>query len=436
MATAQPSRLELDNYDYQLEKIEDTVSMLRGQPYELSSGQIELLQEIGKLARDYPDHETLQSLFARAKLVYEQRLGTRMELTEDMLAYRSREEDVASIIAERAAEHWQGVSDSTKPVGLESLPDPMQTELEEVAGTHVSFVADVEADLFRQNGLNWIGGGSAEYGYVYIDASGRAYTALFEAMRRYQRAVSVLDQGDWHIIAKVVGSHLLVPGEGEGGVGNAYVGWVVEPVAFSVPGVVAAEVSGNPPQATFSAEDELANSLTFTATGVPADASPDDVVRLFVTAIKEKNKELYLACMNPDERTGTSVDYIYDQNIKGFVEHHAHAEPWSVGEIEVIQGGTEAADALEDLFGDGGGADEQEDDGVVKIEQVTVEVRLFDVRGVQTARPRALQLEREDGGQWYIINSFGALAGEDLPRLSSTVAAPPDVLAPLQDYIK
>ncbi len=29
-----------------------------------------------------------------------------------------------------------------------------------------------------------------------------------------------------------------------------------------------------------------------------------------------------------------------------------------------------------------------------------------------------------------------ALAGEDLPRLSSTVAAPPDVLAPLQDYIK
>jgi len=212
---------------------------------------------------------------------------------------------------------------------------------------------------------------------------------------------------EWTVLGRITGVTAEIPSAGEEKVGSLQFGWIVQPIALQVPGhVVAFHDAEAPSSGRFAGEEKAmaAKAAWFTVKEIPADVTPERLMEIFMTAIKEKNYDLYVQCVNPDYvKTPIGTDllkYHWDLHQSRFHNEYVHAT-FSKATYRVIKG-FDSGDELNDFFLDDAQKAKLVKAGGTKVEEATVESRAIDENGKQLGSPHPHRLIRTGGGRWYV----------------------------------
>lgn len=401
------TRAEIARVRYELSKVEQKLKNSGGLPVELSANDLAAFEMVRGLSERDAGNSAVVELVEEAKGFYNRAKGVRFEITPEMLAYRTRQGELENKIGALADQTWEELRSSAAhdPMVLQT-PFPVKLSADEEtldnSGRRV-FLNDVdwEAVLFIQTGVNWIPVGNPAEGFYYIDGNSQEYNQLYAAIQRYREQVKTQIGPRLSFRGTIKAPILLAP-DGKGDqVGTPQLGWRVEVDAIHVPGVLTVLLDAtHGANARFVGEDELPAWRSFSMAAVPEDVTPTSLVKIYIDAIKEKNWDLHLECLDPSLRLHEAqlqgLRYTWELQQKGLESFHCHAEPTHQGPVRVTKGFVD--DNLEDFFGDG----VAREPATEKEERTVVTVQLFGERGVQTVRPRYLTLIRRNEGRWYI----------------------------------
>ena len=186
-------------------------------------------------------------------------------------------------------------------------------------------------------------------------------------------------------------------------------GWVVEPEALYLDGRVLSTFDEKHEKGgSFVEEDKVAaiKEGWYTVKHVPQDATPERVMEIFLTAIKEKNYDLYLECINPEryatETAQSLLRYHWDLHQERLHGEYVHAI-FSDTKITVAKGFDDNND-LENFFLDDSQRNQLTKMQGQKVEHATVQSRAFDANGKQIGVKHAHKLIRKgsNGNRWYV----------------------------------
>ena len=194
---------------------------------------------------------------------------------------------------------------------------------------------------------------------------------------------------------------------------NPWFGWVVEPVALYAPGVVCTRVDAEHERGgTYEGEDQLETLKTsmYTVREVPRGVEPLELVRIFATAIKEKNWPLYLECIDPARQaTKTAIArlrYFYDNNLERYRRFYVHVDPYEASEPELIRGWRAKEGSDEDFFLNEEQKERLREHAEEAVEQAIVMIKTYDEHGKQSAYPKKVVLRRYEGGRWHVYSGY------------------------------
>lgn len=422
-AVAGPRKIELDEANYYLEKFEDYAKSLKGEKGLLTGDAKIALKKISALRSKFPKHAGVQDLFNRARVAAKRLQGVTLEITPAMLAYRKREAENAKRMAGVSVDAWKkfraGVAQQEGAI-LDALPapSPESTPLRKVRDKYVVLEGvRYPDDLFRQFGRQYIAVGKPSTGYYFVDVSHRRFIGAYEAVRRYQRRVSDDLPANWTVVGRLVSVQVMVPEPGEVKVGSAYAGWLVQPEAIYVPGrVFAIADDKHDDGGRFAGEDRMAEILAdqFSVRKVPADVEPEQLVTLFVTALKERNYDLYLDCIDPaEQQTVTQTEWLerkYDIFQRRLRDDYVHVQVYKVDPVKVVQGGESAEDAnLLAEFLDEKTIESEKQHRLPRVEEQRLWLHLYDESGKVREAPKALTFRRQEGlkgNRWFVSRGF------------------------------
>lgn len=410
---------EVSRAEHFVRKLEERAQRMRGQPFTPGYEENEALRRVKDLKERFPDDPAVEALLQRTRAALVASKGETIEVTPEMLAYRNAEERIVSELARDEEAAWRSLVArlAAEPRGLPApfpAPSPEETALEAVAGRAVVLEGvEYPAAEFSDLGRQHVAVGSITRGFYWVDLSGRGWAGAYEALRRYRHLVSPLlpEEGTFTVAGRISGVRLLVPEAGKQKTRPASWGWVVEPLAVRVPGRTLA--LADPSAAAggrFVGEERLASlkAATYTVTSVPPGASPERLVEVFATAAKEKNRELWLACIDPDRkkgsRAGSLLDYHWGWHQLRFARFYVHVTA-EKAEVEVASGHDET-DAYDAFFLTEGQRSTAARIAGEKVERATVWTRAWDERGRQYGSPKPRFLKRTGGaaGRWYVVN--------------------------------
>lgn len=403
-----PTLAEISRIRYELEKVEHAAKLADGKPFDWSESEKKVFRQVQEFSQKHPGSGEVKALVERARSAYQASGGNRFVVTEKMLAYRNRGKKIESTIGQAADRAWAEMQKSDAGLLFEKpfpAPNPLDVDETAMLGKRVLLEGiRYEEQLFVENGSNYVAAGDPAKGCYWIAGSGQRFNLLFEAMRRYRMRVRENLPAEWTFLCELNGPEMLSPGGGAGGVISSHIGWTANPVAIYIPAVLFVRLDEQSESgASFAGESELDSLLSYSIKKVPEDVSPEELVRIYITAVKEKNFNLHLECHDPSNRYHPgqvqTLRYYWEMQQKGLEREHAHAEPIEVGEIRVVQGGEDKK--LDAFFGDPNKGGKK---ALQKIERVTVKVQLYNVDGIQTVRPRLVTLNRKENGRWYIIS--------------------------------
>ncbi|MEZ6010062.1 MAG: hypothetical protein R3F05_20195 [Planctomycetota bacterium] len=401
---------ELARVRYELSKVEQKLKDAGGMAVELSEYDRRAFTMVKDLADKFPRGEGVAKLVAEARDLYRAAKGVGLEITPEMLAYRKRAANLSAAVSQETEAEWEKLR-------LEVLGDldflekpfpvkhPPEVSVEDMESRRLILEnVPYERALFLQSGVRWLAVGEPSTGFYWVWLGDPTFDALYEALRRYQSQVRQVVPEMWTIVGEVVGADVLAPGGGKPGEGTAYPGWVVQPTAIYLPRtVLLLPDASRDDGARFAGEDKLTELLSYSVTSVPDDVTPERLLEIYITALKEKNWDLHLACIDPQQHEhGPQLDhfrYTWEVQQKGIERLHAHAMPVEVGDVVVTRGFVD--EGLESFFGEEGAKPPNPSE---KEERVRVTVRLFDDQGHQTVRQRYVTLIRRGGGRWYIYS--------------------------------
>ncbi len=418
-----PKKIELDEAKYYLEKFEDYVKSLKGEKGLLTADSKIALKKISALRSKYPDHSTVKDLFNRARVAAKKLQGVTLEITPAMLAYRQAKAENAKRMAGVSVEAWQkyhGLVSKQEGAILKALPapSPENTPLRKVHNKYVVLEGvKYPDDLFRQFGRQYIAVGKPSTGYYFVDVSAREFIGAYEAVRRYQRRVTDDLPAAWTVVGKIVSVQVMVPEPGEVKVGSAYAGWMVQPEAIYVPGKVFAIADGEHDEGgRFAGEDRMAEILAdqFSVRKVPTDVKPKQLVTTLITALKERNYELYLDCIDPaEQQTLTQKEWLerkYDIFQRRLSNDYVHVEVYKADPVKIIQGGESAEDEnLLAEFLDEKTIETEKKHRLPRVEEQRLWLHLYDETGKVREAPKALTLRRQadvKGNRWFVSRGF------------------------------
>ncbi len=416
-----PTKLQLDEADYYLRQFEEYVSGLKGREGSLDPGR-RALEKVSTLKKDFPDHPQVLPLIERAQNAARALRGDRIEVTEEMLAYRKGEDVRSDLLAKYTRKAWRNLQlellNGDSPVLTEPLPapNPEETSLDEIKGTTVVLEGLQYPDgVFLHYGKPYVAIGSPATGFYFINTGAQRFVGAYEAVRRFQRLVSGDTPAEWTVVGEISSAQYIVPGGGKSG--EAYAGWILDVHSIYVPDMVLGRFDAeNDLGGSFAGESEMDELLgdTYTVTEVPEGASPEQLMETFVAAIKQKNFELFKECIHPDEQlTAVQKNWIerkwdiFQRRFKNDIVHVAIGEK---EEIETVQGGgtNEDVDLLADIL------DEEEvkditDDGKSRIEDIVLWLKVYDETGRIQESLKAVTLRREEdlnNNRWYVYRGF------------------------------
>jgi hypothetical protein len=289
-------------------------------------------------------------------------------------------------------------------------PDSAAVPADQVIGRRVVIEGVRYPDnQFMESGREFLFVGDGQKGYYYLDLSGRGWRTAYAALRRFRSFVTDDLPLPWLVVGTITGLDLIVPQAGLERTMAAQYGWVVEPEAILVPDrTVAWRAPEGESQGSFAGEDELAamRAEHYTVTAIPEDVEPMDLIRIFATAIKERNWDLYIAAVDESWTTTPRAEerlrYYWDINQRLYRELFVHIEPSRILQDIVIQG--ERFSEFDDIFL----TDEDRAEIAARaeplIEQVMIEALRYNEHGTQERPASWIQLRRYEGGRWYIYS--------------------------------
>ncbi|HMO15993.1 MAG TPA: hypothetical protein PKD64_18455 [Pirellulaceae bacterium] len=401
------TRAEISRARYELSKVEQKIKDNGGVSIELSKSDLAAFELVRALSERDSGNPDVVELVEEARGYYNRAKGERFEITPEMLAYRSRQSDLETKLGTYADQAWQVIQDAdARDPNVVSTLFPVKFGADDDVEDHTGKVVtlqdvDWESALFVQTGNNWIPVGSPTQGYYYIDGSSQEYNQLYAALQRYREQVKSQLGPRLTFRGTIKAPAMLSADAKDDKPGTPQLGWSIQVNGIHVPSVVTVVLDDDHAEgARFIGEDKLSEWRTFSVNSIPKDADPISLVKIYIDAIKEKNWELHLACLDPSLRLHDSqlhgLRYTWELQQKGLENFHCHAEPTHHGPIIVTKGFID--DGLESFFGDG----IEREPATGKEERVIVTVQLFDERGVQTVRPRYLTLIRYNDDRWYI----------------------------------
>ena len=406
---------EIDYADYHLKEFENEIAQARGGQKRIWRSKQEALSRVQNLYRSYPDDPDVQKLFERARIALMKSKGEYTEVDPSWTAYKANEENLRKIIATAGQKAWDDLVASHKNEMLEKAfptPDSAEVALSEVKDKYV-LLDEVQypAHQFYGATSEYIAEGKPSQGYWFINIAGRNWLGPYEAVKRYRRNVdsSMQDVSKWKLLGRITDITSEIPDASENKVGSLQYGWVVTPVALMVPDHVTAwydrdgEATG-----TYAGEDQVETIKNgwYTVKEIPADVTPERLMEIFMTAIKEKNFNLYHECIDPERRkteiAEDLVRYHWDLHQERFHNEYVHAT-FSQAKIRVISGFDEKDD-FDAFF-----LDQKQQDTLKKIEgqkaeEAVVESRAYTETGKQLGTPVEHRLVRRGGGRWYVVD--------------------------------
>ncbi len=401
--------------DYHLKEFEKEVAQQRGGDKTIYRSKKEALDRVQALKKAYPDDPDVDVLFQRAKVALMKSKGDYTQIDPSWVQYKLNEKNLQERIAKLGDEQWEKILTSNtkdqKVIGKE-FPTPSFNDvpLDEIKDSYI-----VLNDVLYPN--NQFYGGTGEFiwhgkpssGFYFVQLDGRNWLGPYEAIKRYRRSANtaLAEVTKYTILGKIVDITSEIPDASENKKGRFEKGWVVEPIAVKVPGHVVAFYDKNADNSGyFVGEDEVKKikDSWYTVKSIPNDVTPERLMEIFMTAIKEKNYELYLDCINPERKeTPTAqslIKYHWDLHQERFMREYVHA---TFGEAKVsVSKGFDENNEQENFFLD----DEQKDilrktQGEM-VQRASVESKAFDQNGKQVGSPHAHSLVKHGSGRWYV----------------------------------
>ncbi len=362
-----------------------------------------------------PDDPRVKNLFERARACIVGATGNFIDITHDMIVYLENEENIRKLYSEKSENAWNRLVSQYQDRMLQKVypaPDVMRTSLEELRGKYVVL------DEVRYPGNQFMGVtgeyiymGKRSSGMYFIKIDTRRWLGPYEAVKRYRRLVdsTMMEVDKWTVLGEITDLTMEIPEAGEKKVGGPVYAPVVEPIALYVPGHVLGLYDGELENSGyFEGEEEVAaiKESWYTEKSVPEDVTPERLVEIFRQAIKEKNYDLYVDCIQPERRQNPTQEslllYYWDLHQERFHGEYVHANvnPEAT-KITVVKGYSDES-GLESYFLS---AEEQQKIASrfgEKVEYASVQTVSFDKSGKQLGSPVNRNLIRTNGGRWYI----------------------------------
>ena len=373
------------------------------------------LERIMILNEFAPNDPRVQDLFQRARKCIMGSSGNFIDITDDMLAYLRNEEELKKTFAQKSEDAWNKLVAEYAGKVREKIypaPDVLTEHIDDLKGQYV-ILDDVQYPGNQFMGVTgeYVYMGKRSSGMYFIKIDTRKWLGPYEAVKRYRRQVdsTMAEVKKWTVLGIINGLAMEIPQAGEEKVGPPVYAVVVDPIALYVPGHVLGLYSEEKESSGyFVGEDEVAaiKDSWLSVKSVPGDVSPEALVDIFQRAIKEKNYDLYLDCIQP-ERQETDIQkslllYHWDLHQERFHGEYvyAKADP-EMTKITVVSGyddknnlnsyflSAEDQQKIASHYGD-------------KVEYASVETIAFDKNGKQLGSPNRRNLIRTNGGRWYI----------------------------------
>ena len=388
---------EIGQADYYVKEFEKEVALQHGGEKMVWRSKNDALRKVQALKEKYPDDPEVEALFQRTKTALMKSKGDYTEVHPEWVAYKKKEEELRKTVSEIGDREWDRFLSSHKAdiIPAAPIPNPDSVSIADVRDKYV-LLENVEYPSNQFYGLTgeYLWQGKPSLGYYFINISERNWLGPYEAVKRFRRTVdsSIGDTVRFTVLGKITEVVAENPDPAKKKIGVPHLGWVVMPVALKVPGHVsafykeAADSSGY-----YAGEDQIKQIKEgwYSIKSIPANVTPEKLMEIFMTAIKEKNFDLYMDCINPDRKVGPrapdQVRYHWDLHQERFQKEYVHAT-FDKAEIKVIKG-FDNSDETENFFLD----DEQrailnKTQGEV-VKQAIVNSRAFNENGKQIGSP-------------------------------------------------
>ncbi len=406
----------IDQANFYLVEYEKEVALAQGASNANFRNKEDALGRVKVLVEYAPDDERVKELYARAKACVKGGAGNISEVDPAMTKYLEDEENLRRHFAEVSEKAWNKLLEEHTEGRLERMipaPDPNKYIIDDLMGKIVILDNVRYPDnQFVGTAGEYVWVGKRSEGMYFIKIDSRDWLGPYEAVKRYRRQVdtTMMDVKEWSIIGTITNFACESPDAGENKVLAPVMGWEVTPIALYVPGHVMAVYDANGEHTGRFIDEEKVPEMKeawYTVKEVPADVTPERLVEIYVSAIKEKNFDLYMNCIDPSRRQSPTqmdlVNYYWDLHQERFHGEYIHANvDAEKTEIKVTKGFDN--NSIDNFFLD--------DDDIAKIqkasgdkeEEATVQTVALDKNGKQLGRPIKHTLKRTNNGRWYVFN--------------------------------
>ena len=403
----QQAEIYLKEFENEVRRANGATGIFRSK--EDALGRIKILQEFA------PDDPRVRDLFERAKRCLVGSLGNFFDVTADMTVYLENEENIKKLYAEKSEKAWNALLEQYQDKLLEKVwpaPDVREQSMEELTGKYV-VLDDVRypANQFMGVTGEFIYVGKRSSGMYFVRLDSRSWLGPYEAVKRYRRLVdtTMMEVESWTVLGKIVSLAMEIPEAGEKKVSGPVFAVVAEPVALYVPGHVLGIYDKERENSGYFVDEEKVAAIKeswYTEKTVPDDVTPERLVEIFRQAIKEKNYDLYVECIQPERRKNpiqeSQLLYYWDLHQERFHGEYVHAQVQpDATKITVVKGYSDES-GLESFF-----LSKEEQQSIAarygeKIEYASVQTVAFDRNGKQLGSPVRRNLIRTNNERWYI----------------------------------
>ena len=403
----QQAEMYLREFESEVKRANGATGIFRSREDALS--RIMILNEFA------PNDPRVKDLFERARNCVKGSAGNFKEITEEMLQYLKNEEEIRQLYAQKSLDAWNRFAEEHQGKMLEKVfpaPEIRSEPQENYLGKYV-VLDEVRYPLNQFMGVTgeYIHVGKRSSGMYFVKIDTRKWLGPYEAVKRYRRQVdtTMLQVDKWTVLGEITGVTMEIPEAGEAKVGGAVYAPVVEPVALYVPGhVIGFYDAEKENSGYFEGEEEVAaiKESWYTEKSVPEDVTPERLVEIFRQAIKEKNYELYKACIQPERQQNPIQQdlllYYWDLHQERFHGEYVHADVQPEATKITVVKGYDDKGGLDSYFLS---AEEQQDIAKrygEKTEYASVQTVSYDANGKQLGSPVRRNLIRTGNGRWYI----------------------------------
>ena len=403
----QQAEMYLKEFENEVKRANGSTGIFRSQKDALE--RIMILNEFA------PNDPRVQDLFQRARKCIMGSSGNFIDITDDMLAYLRNEDELKKTFARKSEDAWNKlVADYADKVRekLYPAPDVLSEHIDDLKGQYV-ILDDVQYPGNQFMGVTgeYIYMGKRSTGMYFVKIDTRKWLGPYEAVKRYRRQVdsTMAEVKKWTVLGVISDLAMEIPQAGEEKVGPPVYAVVIDPIALYVPGHVLGiyseekETSGY-----FVGEDEVdaIKASWLSVKSVPGDVTPEGLVDIFQRAIKEKNYDLYLDCIQP-ERQETDIQkslllYHWDLHQERFHGEYVYAKANPEKTKITVVSGYDDKNDLNSYFLTAEDQQKIASHYGDKVEYASVETIAFDKNGKQLGSPNRRNLIRTNGGRWYI----------------------------------